>query len=1118
MRLARREADAATARSPQQPRFVAGSLGPTNRTASISPDVANPALRNVTFDELRAAYAEQARGLLDGGVDVLFLETIFDTLNAKAALAAFDELFLARGETVPVIVSVTMSDASCRTLTGQTLEAFFASIAHARPLAVGVNCSTGPEAMRPHVEELAHKSGLFVSCVPNAGLPNAFGEYDETPEQMATVLGDFARRGYVQLVGGCCGSTPAHVRAIATAVRAVPATQPQSVAPRARYAGLEELVVRPDGNFLLIGERTNVTGSRAFARLVRDGNYEGALSIARQQVEGGANILDVCMDEAMLDAKSSMTTFLNMLATEPEIARLPIMVDSSRLEVIEAGLKCLQGRGIVNSLSLKEGEAAFVEHARLVRRYGAAVVVMAFDEAGQATSVERKVAIAERAYALLTERVGFAPEEIIFDPAVLAIATGIEEHDGYGVAFIEAVRELKRRMPRALTSGGISNVSFAFRGNEPVRRAINAVFLYHAIRAGLDMGIVTAGQLPVYDDVPEALRVAIEDVIFARRADATDRLLAMARDVDREAPAAVTAAAWRALPVVERLRHALVQGIADYVDEDVAEARGAYATALGIIEGPLMDGMNEVGELFGAGKMFLPQVVKSARVMKKAVAILEPQIAAERLASGGRSQGKVLLATVKGDVHDIGKNIVGVVLGCNGYEIVDLGVMVPAETILAEAARHAVDIIGLSGLITPSLDEMAHVAREMDRLRMTQPLLIGGATTSSKHTAIRIAPGFQGATVHVRDASRAVQVVSDLLGEGTHERFVAKVRVEQEEVRRDFAAGRKTPMVSYDEARARRFRPGATFAPPTHPGSLESQVLAPQPLRELVPYIDWTPFFHVWELKGVYPAILDHPERGGAAREIFDAGRTLLEDIVARGLLEARGVYRFLPAAHDGDDIVLYDDVQHARERARIPTLRQQVLGKADGPSYALADFIAPHESRAGDYLGMFAVTAGHGLDALVRRFEAQHDDYHAIMAKALADRLAEAFAELVHRRARELCGFGQGEALTSEDLIAERYRGIRPAPGYLACPDHTDKRIIFALLEAERHTGITLTESLAMWPSAAVSGFIINHPEARYFAVGKVGEDQVRDYARRKGMAKVEVERWLRPYLGYEA
>jgi 5-methyltetrahydrofolate--homocysteine methyltransferase len=1113
--IARRAARAASERTPERPRFVAGSLGPTNRTASLSPDVNDPARRAVTFDQLVDTYYEQASALVEGGVDLLLPETTFDTLNLKAALFAIERYFEEHGVRVPVIASLTLTDASGRTLSGQTLEAAWISIAPYDLLGVGLNCALGAEQMRPHVEELARISPLYIACYPNAGLPNELGGYDQTPDRMAAMLGEFAEAGWVNIGGGCCGTTPEHIRAIADAVAPHPPHRRSAPCPHTQFSGLEPLTLRPDSNFIVIGERTNVTGSRRFARLIRAGDYEGALEVARQQVDGGANILDVNMDEALLDSERAMTTFLNLIAAEPSIARLPIMIDSSRFSVLEAGLKCLQGKSIVNSISLKEGPDRFRRQARIVRRYGAGIVVMAFDEEGQATTVERKVAIAERAYRILTEEVGFDPKDVIFDPNVLTVATGIAEHNDYALAFIEATRQIKARCSGAKVSGGVSNVSFSFRGHDVVREAMHAAFLYHAFRAGMDMGIVNAGQLEVYEKIAPELRERVEDVLLDRRPEATERLVAFAETLRRSPRAPAQDAAWRHAPIDERLVHALVKGIDSYVEADVEEARRSYPTPLAIIEGPLMRGMNQVGELFGTGKMFLPQVVKSARVMKKAVAYLEPFM--DRVPGDGDRRAPVLLATVKGDVHDIGKNIVGVVLGCNGYRVVDLGVMVPAERILDVAAAQEVQVIGLSGLITPSLDEMVHVAREMDRRGLELPLLIGGATTSPKHTAVRIAPQYRGITVHVSDASRAVDVVGSLLRPELRGQLEAQTRREQEAARRAFAADTGGVLVPYAEA-AKRGAPIA-WSPSdiSQPCFTGCRVLRDYPLEALVPYIDWSPFFHVWQLRGVYPKILDHRDYGPAARELFDSGQRLLEEIVRGKRLTARAVYGFFPANSDWDDIVVFADESRRQERARFHTLRQQEPKGPAKPLYALSDFVAPREGGLPDYVGAFALTAGVGLDALVEMFETEHDDYRAILAKALADRLAEAFAERLHEQARRDWGYGREEQLTPEDLIRERYRGIRPAPGYPACPDHTEKRTLFDVLGVERATGIRLTENFAMLPAASICGLYLAHPQARYFAVGKIGRDQVDSYARRKGVEPAAVERWLAPNLAYQ-
>ena len=1114
--VARKAAAAATGRTPDRPRFVAGSMGPTNRTASLSPDVENPAFRAITFRELADAYYEQARGLLDGGVDLLAVETTFDTLNLKAALFAIRRCFDERGARVPVIASLTITDQSGRTLSGQTLEAAWISISHVDVLTTGLNCALGPEQMRPFIEEIARVAPHYIHCYPNAGLPNELGGYDETPSQMAATLREYAREGWLNLVGGCCGTTPEHIRAIAEAVEGLAPHRVSEANPYTQYSGLEPLTIYPDSNFIMIGERTNVTGSRRFARLIKNGDYEKALAVARDQVRGGANVLDVNMDEGLLDSEQAMTTFLNLVGSEPEIARLPIMVDSSKFSVLEEGLQRLQGKGIVNSISLKGGEEEFKDQARTIRRYGAAVVVMAFDETGQATTADHRVAIAERVYGILTEEVGFDPKDIIFDPNVLAVATGIDEHNEYAQAFIEATRRIKERCPGMKISGGVSNLSFSFRGNDVVREAMHAAFLYHAIQAGMDMGIVNAGQLMVYDEIPADLLERVEDVLFNRRGDATERLVEFAGTVKGDKRARVKDETWRQGSVEERLSHALVNGIDDHIVDDVEEARQKYARPLEVIEGPLMAGMNVVGDLFGSGKMFLPQVVKSARVMKKAVAHLEPFIEAEKeAAGGGTARSKIVLATVKGDVHDIGKNIVGVVLGCNNHEVIDLGVMVPAETVLEKAREEKADLIGLSGLITPSLDEMVHVAHEMSRQGFEVPLLIGGATTSKKHTAVKIAPEYGGATIHVLDASRAVEVVGTLTsgGRGALER---SNRDDQTAIRDAYQGKTASALVPYADAVGMGFTATPESADVHRPDALGPRALGEVPLGEIVPYIDWSPFFHAWEMKGKYPAILDHPERGEAARELFDNGRGLLDEIVGGGLLKARGVYGLFAAGRDGDDVVVYRDEARAKEIARLHTLRQQVRKKAGEPLYALADFVLPVDSGIGDYVGAFAVTAGIGADEHARRFEDEHDDYRAILVKVLADRLAEAFAEYLHERVRREWGYGRDENLSPQDLIDERYRGIRPAPGYPACPDHTEKATLWKLLDVEGATGIALTETFAMNPAASVSGLYFAHPDARYFAVARIGRDQVESYAKRKGMTITEVERWLAPNLDY--
>jgi 5-methyltetrahydrofolate--homocysteine methyltransferase len=1114
--LARAACEEWTRRTPDRPRFVAGAIGPTNKTLSISPDVSDPARRAVTFGQVKAAYAEQVRGLLDGGCDLLLVETIFDTLNAKAAIVAIEEVFEAIGRRAPVMISVTVTDRSGRTLSGQTLEAFYASIVHARPLSVGLNCSLGAREMRPFLAELAAVARTRVSCYPNAGLPNAFGAYDEEPSTTAALLREFAESGLVNIVGGCCGTTPEHVRAIAGAVAGLPPrVAPAGPEPYARWSGLEPLVVRPETNFLMIGERTNVTGSARFAALIEAEDYATALEVALEQVRAGANLLDVNMDAALLDSERAMTTFLNLIATEPEIARVPIVVDSSKWAVLEAGLKCIQGKGIVNSLSLKEGEAEFIAKARLVQRYGAAVVVMAFDETGQADTVERKVAICRRAYGLLTERAGFDPLDIVFDPNVLAVATGLEEHADYARNFIEATRIIKASCPEVKVSGGVSNLSFAFRGNRVVREAMNSAFLYHAIRAGMDMGIVNAGQLAVYEEIEPTLLAHVEDVLFNRRPDATERLVELAATVTGGGARKAVDLAWRETSVEERLSHALVHGVADFIEADVEEARQRYGKPLAVIEGPLMDGMGVVGDLFGAGKMFLPQVVKSARVMKKAVAYLTPFLEREKAAAERRSHGKIVVATVKGDVHDIGKNIVAVVLRCNGYEVIDLGVMVPRDRILRTAVDEGADAVGLSGLITPSLDEMVHVAAEMQRCGLELPLLIGGATTSREHTAVRIAPAYRQSVVHVLDASRAVGVVASLLDPKRRPVLDGANRAEQERLRALYEHKATRPLVTFEEANARRPRFTWRHAEVPVPAFLGRRVLEDFPLGELEPYIDWRFFFTTWELPGKFPEVLNDPKCGAAARDLYRNARRLLERIVDERLLRACGVYGFWPAQSDDNDVVVYTDESRTTERLRFHMLREQRAGTNGAPRLCLADFVAPRESGVPDYVGAFAVTAGIGADALVGRFEADHDDYGAIMVKALADRLAEAFAEALHQRVRREWGYGADERLSFEDLLRERYRGIRPAFGYPACPDHSEKEALFALLDAPT-VGITLTEHYAMVPAASVSGIYLSHPEARYFNVGRIDRDQVEEYARRKGMVVAAVERWLAPHLAY--
>ncbi len=1121
-RLARLECDAATLATPQQPRFVIGVLGPTTRSASISPDVNNPGFRNIHFDDLIAAYGEATRGLIDGGSDVIMVETIFDTLNAKAALYAIDNVFEERGHRLPVMISGTITDKSGRTLSGQTAEAFWYSLRHARPLSIGLNCALGASDLREHVDALSQIAECFVSAHPNAGLPNAFGGYDESPEDMAAVIGEFAASGLVNIVGGCCGTTPAHIAAIREAVlKHAPRTLPKPE-PQTRLSGLEPFVITPELNFVNVGERTNVTGSAQFRKLIKEGRFDAALEVARQQVESGAQIIDVNMDEGLLDSEAAMKQFLHLIAAEPDIARVPVMVDSSKWSVIEAGLKCLQSKGIVNSISLKEGEAAFLEQAHKVRRYGAAVVVMAFDESGQADTLERKVEILSRCYRILTDQVGFAPEDIIFDPNVFAIATGIEEHNDYGIAFIEATRELKRRFPLSHVSGGVSNVSFSFRGNNPIREAIHSVFLYHAIRAGMDMGIVNAGAMPIYDDLPEDLRERVEDVVLNRRADATERLLEVA---DRfkgkgSADAPVIEAQWRSLPVRERLMHALVHGNDSFVELDTEEARLSATRPLDVIEGPLMEGMNVVGDLFGAGKMFLPQVVKSARVMKKAVAHLLPYIEEEKARSGdvSRSNGKIIMATVKGDVHDIGKNIVGVVLRCNNFEVIDLGVMVPAQQILDRARAENADIIGLSGLITPSLEEMHHLARELQRQGFQQPLMIGGATTSRAHTALKIEPYYKAPTVWVKDASRAVGVAQNLVSPDRRAAFVEGVRADYAEVRvRHQNRDRGKRLVSLAKARAHSFKADWHDYQPPQPIQPGITVFEDWPIRDLIPYIDWTPFFQTWELAGRYPEILSDEIVGKHASELHRDALAMLERIADERWLQAKAVVGLWPAQSEGEDVIVRDPVS-GRTIKRLHFLRQQADKPIERPNLCLADFIAPSSSHAKDWIGAFAVNAGIGIDAHVERFEAGHDDYNAILVKALADRLAEALAEALHAKVRrEIWGYATDETLESAELIAELYRGIRPAPGYPACPEHSEKEAIFDLLQAESSIGLHLTESFAMYPTAAVSGYYFSHPQSQYFVVGRVDREQVVDYARRKQWTPQVAERWLSPILDYD-
>ncbi|MGC1030932.1 methionine synthase [Pantoea agglomerans] len=1118
-RLARACADAWTAKTPDRPRYVAGVLGPTNRTCSISPDVNDPAYRNVTFNQLVEAYRESTRALVEGGSDIIMIETVFDTLNAKAAVYAVQTEMEALGVALPLMISGTITDASGRTLSGQTTEAFYNSLRHAEPLSFGLNCALGPDELRQYVAELSRIAEGYVTAHPNAGLPNAFGEYDLDAELMAQQIGEWATAGFLNIIGGCCGTTPQHIAAMVAAVEGVAPRQLPTIPVACRLSGLEPLNITAESLFVNVGERTNVTGSAKFKRLIKEEKYNEALEVALQQVQSGAQIIDINMDEGMLDAEAAMVRFLNLIAGEPDIARVPIMIDSSKWEVIEKGLQCIQGKGIVNSISMKEGEAAFIHHARQVRRYGAAMVVMAFDEVGQADTRARKIEICRRAYRILTEQVGFPPEDIIFDPNIFAVATGIDEHNNYAMDFIGACEDIKRELPHAMISGGVSNVSFSFRGNDPVREAIHAVFLYYAIRKGMDMGIVNAGQLAIYDDLPAELREAVEDVILNRRDDGTERLLALAekyRGGKSDGSQEKQLAEWRSWDVVKRLEYSLVKGITEFIEQDTEEARQQVPRPIEVIEGPLMSGMNVVGDLFGEGKMFLPQVVKSARVMKQAVAYLEPFIEASKEA--GRSNGKIVLATVKGDVHDIGKNIVGVVLQCNNYEIIDLGVMVPGEKILKTAREVNADIIGLSGLITPSLDEMVNMAKEMERQGFTLPLLIGGATTSKAHTAVKIEQHYSGPTVYVQNASRTVGVVSSLLSATLKEDFVARTRKEYETVRIQHARKKpRTPPVSLQAARDNATSiDWESYTPPVPHRPGVSQVEAS--IETLRNYIDWTPFFMTWSLAGKYPRIMEDEVVGEEAQRLFADANAMLDRLSQQSLLKPRGVVGIFPANRVGDDIHLYSDERRDEILCVSHHLRQQTE-KIDFANYCLADFVAPKSSGKADYLGAFAVTGGLEEDALAEAYDRQHDDYNKIMVKALADRLAEAFAEYLHERVRKVIwGFAPNENLSNEELIRENYQGIRPAPGYPACPEHTEKAAIWRLLAVEEQTGMKLTESFAMWPGAAVSGWYFSHPDSRYFAVAQIQRDQVEDYAARKGMSVTEVERWLAPNLGYDA
>lgn len=1121
-RIAKEVAQEFTLKNPDKPRFVAGALGPTTKMASMSPDVNDPGFRAVTFDELVDAYYEQIKGLVDGGADVLLFETITDTLITKAALFAAKNYENEIGRKIEIMISGTITDASGRTLSGQTVEAFLNSLTHANLLSIGLNCALGAKDMRPHIEELSQKAGCYISAYPNAGLPNEFGAYDELPHETAHLVEDFMANGFVNIVGGCCGTTPDHIRKIAEKAATFPPRVPPTPEPFLRLSGLEAVTLTPETNFANIGERTNITGSPKFSKLILNGEFEEALSVARQQVEGGAQVIDINMDEGMIDSEAAMVKFLNLIASEPDISKLPIMVDSSKWTVIEAGLKCLQGKGIVNSISLKEGEEAFKTSARKIAQYGAAVVVMAFDEEGQADSLERRKEICKRSYDILVNEVNFPPQDIIFDPNILTVATGLEEHNNYAVDFIEATRWIKQNLPLAKVSGGVSNISFSFRGNNTVREAMHSAFLYHAIKAGLDMGIVNAGMLEVYEEIPKDLLELVEDVLLNRRPDATERLVEFAETIKTKGKVMVKDEEWRKGTVEERLSHSLVKGIIDYLDDDVEEARQKYPKPLEVIEGPLMDGMGIVGDLFGQGKMFLPQVVKSARVMKKAVAYLLPFIEQEKLDNVDSNQrknaGKILLATVKGDVHDIGKNIVGVVLACNNFEVIDLGVMVPAQKIIETARAENVDIIGLSGLITPSLDEMVHFAKEMEREGFKIPLIIGGATTSRIHAAVKVAPNYSGATVHVLDASRSVTVCSTLMSDENKEEYISTIHNEYTKAREAHLSKKSDKRFkSIADARADRFRIDLNGSIAPKPAFTGTKIFADFSLDELVPYIDWTPFFHTWELRGSFPKIFDDKFVGVEAKKLYDEARTLLDKLLKDKSLRANGVIGFWPANSVGDDIELYTDDTRTKVYKTIHTLRQQAEKPKGEPYYALADFVAPKESGIPDYWGGFAVTAGIGVDELVAQYEKNYDDYNSIMVKALADRLAEAFAERMHEMVRkEYWAYSKDEALSNEELIKEKYAGIRPAPGYPACPDHTEKATLFEILDAENATGIYLTESYAMYPTAAVSGFYFAHPQSRYFGLGKIEKDQVEEYAVRKGMPLEDVERWLSPNLSY--
>ena len=1117
-KIAKKATTEYTAKNPNKPRYVAGALGPTNKTASLSPDVNDPGYRAVSFDDVANAYTEQIKGLVDGGVDLLLVETIFDSLNAKAALFAIESYFEKAGKRLPIMVSVTITDASGRTLSGQTVEAFLTSVRHENLLSIGLNCALGAKEMRPYLEEMSQKAPYYVSCYPNAGLPNQFGEYDETPETMCTQVSDFLKNGFVNIVGGCCGTTPEHIKAIAHAASLTKPRKKPEADTLFHLSGLEAVTLFPGSNFMNIGERTNITGSKKFSKLITSGDYEGALAVARDQVDGGAQVIDINMDEAMIDSKAAMVKYLNLVAAEPDIARLPIMVDSSKWEVIEAGLKCLQGKGIVNSISMKEGEDTFREHARKVKKYGAATVVMAFDEKGQADTYQRRIDICKRAYDILVNEVGFPPQDIIFDPNIFPVATGMEEHKLNALDFFRATEWIKKNLPYAKVSGGVSNVSFSFRGNDTVREAIHSAFLYHAIKAGMDMGIVNPGMLQIYDEIPKDLLVLVEDVLLNRKEDATEKLLNYAETVKSAGKKIEKDEEWRKMPVEERLSHALVKGITDFIEVDTEEARAKLPRSLDVIEGPLMAGMSIVGDLFGSGKMFLPQVVKSARVMKKAVAYLTPFMEAEKQKGASSSAGKILMATVKGDVHDIGKNIVGVVLACNNYHVIDIGVMVPCEKILETAIKEGVDAIGVSGLITPSLDEMVHIAKEMKRNNFTIPLLIGGATTSKIHTAVKIAPEYDHPVLYINDASRCVNAASSLFS-SEKATYINKINQEYESLRiQHLNKQSQDKYIKLAEARANKPKTDWKTVQINKPSIIGNKAFSDYPLAEIAKYIDWTPFFHAWEMKGSYPKILSDPERGTEAKKLFDDAQAMLKKIIAEKWLTAKGVIGFYPANTIGDDdIELYTDDTRKHVKTVLHSLRQQTK-KAEGQSnVALADFIAPKDSGRADYIGGFAVTAGIGIEKWIEKFEKDHDDYSSIMIKAIADRLAEAFAELLHAKVRkEIWAYVPDENLTNEQLIKEEYIGIRPAPGYPASPDHTEKTLHFNLLEVEKNAGIQLTESMAMFPTAAVSGLYFAHPASHYFALGKINKEQVEDYARRKGMSIEETEKWLRPNLSY--